>query len=350
MRRRAVLAGLLWLAGGRAPRAAPAAPVTALAFSPDGSLLVSSGYREILLRPAREPAVGRRISCDLSQVHDLAFSPNGRLLAAAGGTPGTSGAVHLLAWPGGKRVAALGGLRDLAASVEFSPDGKRLAVASSDRSVQVWNVGAALAGTVPRSAVSLVGHAGAVPAVAWSPDAKLLVTAGVDRSLRVWDARSGEMLRALTNHTGPVHCVAFRPPGPANGNPHPYCASGSEDRTVRVWQPGIGRMVRIVRGHAGPVLAVLYSRDGTCLFSAGTEGVVRVIDAESDRVLRSWKAHDQWIYSLALSPDGKILATGDWSGRVRVWDWHAAHRPSRSQQPRHGRLSPSDRGGRQSGK
>jgi WD40 repeat protein len=79
-------------------------------------------------------------------------------------------------------------------------------------------------------------------------------------------------------------------------------------------------MVRIVRGHAGPALTALYSRDGNRIYSAGTEGVVRAIDAESDEVLHSWKAAPGWIYSLALSPDGAGLATGDWQGVVRRWN------------------------------
>jgi WD40 repeat protein len=68
------------------------------------------------------------------------------------------------------------------------------------------------------------------------------------------------------------------------------------------------------------VLAVLYSKDGSRLFSAGAEGIVRVIDGDSDRILQSWKAHEGWVYSLALSPDGATLASGDWSGQVKLWE------------------------------
>jgi len=47
---------------------------------------------------------------------------------------------------------------------------------------------------------------------------------------------------------------------------------------------------------------------------------VRVIDADSDQILHSWAAHDDWIYGLAISPDGQLLATGDWKGIVKTWD------------------------------
>ena len=104
---------------------------------------------------------------------------------------------------------------------------------------------------------------------------------------------------------------------PAKPRP-PQCATAGDDRTVRVWQPGIGRMMRIVRGHDGPVLALAFAPDGRCLFSATQEGIVREIDADSDAVLSQWHASTDWIYHLAVSPDGKKLAAGDWAGGIHV--------------------------------
>jgi WD40 repeat protein len=98
------------------------------------------------------------------------------------------------------------------------------------------------------------------------------------------------------------------------------CASAGDDRTVRIWQPEVGRMVRIVRRHGGPVFALAYSPDGKFLYSAGAEGVIRRIDAESDAILQSWPMPGKWIYSIALSANGAKLVYGDWSGKVRMLD------------------------------
>ncbi|MFN3651580.1 MAG: WD40 repeat domain-containing protein [Armatimonadota bacterium] len=321
MRRRDLLLGLPLLAGGRLA-AAPAAPITGLTFSPDGRFLLCSGYGEILVRSVPELRVVRRLPCGLPQIHALAFHPDGKALAAAGGTPGASGSAHLFSWPAGKRIGELGASRDLATSLAFNPDGARLAVSGSDRAARVWAMPGPGAPVPSKPLLTLAGHAGPVLAIAYTADGSLLVTGSADRSLRVWDAGTGGLRRTLTNHTEIVHCLAARPQSAESG-PHPYCVSGGDDRTARVWQPGLGRMVRIVRGHAGPVLAVLYSRDGKQLFSAGAEGVVRVIDAESDQVLRSWSPTREWIYRLALSPDGRRLAAGDWRGRVFLWEWEA---------------------------
>jgi WD40 repeat protein len=125
-------------------------------------------------------------------------------------------------------------------------------------------------------------------------------------------------VRSFNHHTEAVHAVAFRPP--IDGVTAPQaCATGGDDRTVRVWQPAIGRMVRIIRGHEGTILTLTYSGDGRELFTAGSEGRLRRIDADSDSILGSWSASSDWIYALAASPDGQFLATGDWNGTVTLW-------------------------------
>jgi WD40 repeat protein len=78
-------------------------------------------------------------------------------------------------------------------------------------------------------------------------------------------------------------------------------------------------MVRIIRQHRGPIFALAYSPDGTTFFSAGKEGIIRRLDADSDAVLAEWPAQSDWIYALALNADGSKLATGDWSGAVRLF-------------------------------
>ena len=218
-----------------------------------------------------------------------------------------------------KRVSQRTAFDDVVNSLAFSPDGTKLAVASADGSVDMMAMGDDGFGTMPR--YTLTGHSGPVLGVAFSPKGTMLVTASADRSLRVWNPENGEPLRSFSHHTALIHCVAFRPqPVVADEAKLPTCASGSDDKSVRVWQPGIGRMVRIVRSHEGAILALAYSRDGSRIFSAGSEGIIRMIDSESDSILRQWKAHEDWIYALAISPDGQTLATGDWAGTAKLWD------------------------------
>ena len=242
----------------------------------------------------------------------LAFSPQGSLLAVAGGTPAVGGEVHLLDWATGRVLQRITNHTDLCTAVEFSPDGTLLGIAAADHQARVW----AREGQSYQEAFTLSGHAGPVLAIAFGPNGERVVTASADRSVKVWKTRDGTLERTFNNHTDGVHALAFRPQ-PAGEGPI-MCASGGEDRTVRIWQPGIGRMVRIIRGHDGPVFALAYHPQATALFSAGLEGIIRQLDPDSDAILAEWPAHTDWIYALAVSPDGSRLASGDWKGKVEM--------------------------------
>jgi WD40 repeat protein len=263
-------------------------------------------------------AIRARIECDLPRISALAFHPRGHLLAVAGGDPGVRGETRLLAWPKGTVLQRFTNGTDLATSVAFNSTGALMGVGSGDHLARVWR--ATADGDPFVEAFTLTGHAGPVLSIAFSPTGQTIVTAGVDRSLKVWSATDGRLVRAFNHHLEIVNALAFRPLAGAETNAPGFCASASDDRTLRVWQPEIGRMVRIVRQHRGPIFAVTWAADGRSVFSAGKEGVIRRFDAESDTVLSEWPDHTDWIYALALSPDGTKLASGDWAGQVRIRD------------------------------
>lgn len=75
-------------------------------------------------------------------------------------------------------------------------------------------------------------------------------------------------------------------------------------------------MMRIVCGHKGPVYAVVFAADGKRIISLSREGIGRVIDAGSDRVLHKWKAHEDWVCALVVGL-GDEIAAGDWKGKVK---------------------------------
>ena len=270
----------------------------------------------MVVRSVADGTQQRSLGIKLKRISALAFHPKRQLLAVAGGVPGASGSVILWDWKADAAIGGIGEFQDIATAVAFSPDGRQLAIASADKSAQIYQV-KENAGQIELVA-ALTGHAGPILSIQFAPDAKTVLTCSTDRSLKLWEAQSGKLIRTFTNHTDSVHCVAVRPVRQPDEQLPWTAASAGDDKTVRVWQPAIGRMVRIIRKHEGSIFALAYAPDGSKLFSGGAEGVIRVIDADSDQILSEFNAHDDWIYAVAASPDGKWLATGDWRGNAKT--------------------------------
>src|SRR6266699_3438611 len=106
-------------------------------------------------------------------------------------------------------------------AVAWSPDGRRIASAAGDNTVQVWN------STTRLTYVTYRGHSSAVRSVAWSPDGKFIASSDA-LTVQVWNASTGEHIFTYSGHTTFVSAVAWSPDGKR-------IASASDDQTVQVW-------------------------------------------------------------------------------------------------------------------
>jgi WD40 repeat protein len=294
-------------------------PVTGIAFAPGGQLAATSGTdATVRLWNPQGGAVDKSrpdiVLRDIPRAAALAYSPDGRCLAV-----GTSDSIRLWNIRDGVEIARLANRSGDITCLAFSPDGELLASASRDWPILIWSVGA------QRIKLALNGHTGGVNSLAYASDGKTLLSAGDDGTVRLWNTATGQAIASLSGHAGPVLNAILS----ADGR---LAASGGADQKVRLWSVERKQTLATLAGHRAPVVALAFSPDGRFLVSA--EGRPSVQGAESivgaQRPLRLWgipegkeiltfgtKGDD--VRDVAFSPDSRTLAASAPTG-VTLWD------------------------------
>lgn len=284
-----------------------APPITAAALSPDAKHVLVASQAGIVVLASADLAKTGSISTEFEQIHDLQFSPDGTKLLVAGGTPGESGSVAVLSWPGRETLQRIAAHTDVVYRVAWSPSGAEFATASADSSCRIF---AAQSG---KERVRYTGHSQAVLTIAYLPDGASLISAGVDQTLQLWSGASGERIRGLDNHLGPVNDLAVRPA--ANQATPPVVVSISEDRTVRIWQPTIGRLLRFAKLDSVP-RCVAWAAAGNRILVGCNDGHVRWINPDTVELEHSAPAIQGRLHTLLGGPEDQWLAGGE-QGEIR---------------------------------
>ncbi len=280
-----------------------ASPLTALASFPETRLLATGAYDGAVCMwdASRFPLTTLwRFQCaDL--VNNLQFSRDGRKMAVAA----ADGYVHLLDAKDGSLCGQLGPHGDDVNAVAWHPNGRLLACVMDAKDVQValWDT------QTGERLEPILGHEHGIFALAFNPAGTELVTAAEDGSCRIWDMATRTQ-RALLSHPGDPETVDWSPRGD-------FIASGCDDGVLRIWDARTGELAKEAKEAHAAVRLVMFSPDGGQLLAGSYEGVLRVYDFPSMKLARELQAPMQWERAAAFMANGD-LGLGSFGGRPIV--------------------------------
>ncbi len=319
------------------PTAAPIQPITAanaaslvgtlviqpfggpsdIVAMPDGRRLIVGTAFKVLVYDLAQPdkplfemgEAGKSVAC-------LALDTGGALLATGGSS--FDGAIRL--WDmaaGGIPRNTIPAHTENIFDVAYNPTGDLLASASRDKSLRVWDVASG------KQVFQSMAHKNWVHSVAFSPDGATLLSGGGDATIRVWDVAEWQEIRQLPAHEITVDAIAFSSSQPL------MASAGQYDPAVQLWSTERWEPVLVLRGHekvAGyGVFSLAMSPDGTLLASGGGDYTIRVWDIAAGSPtygtsLAVLEGHSDWPDSLLFTPDGAtLISASDRDGTIRLW-------------------------------
>ncbi len=275
-----------------------------IAFSRDSTwwAYANKKDRQIWLYDARTGNEIRQLTGHTNAAVTVAISPDGQTLASTDQT----GVLRFWEAATGKLLSRTGQFR-ATNNLTYSPDGKYLVGAGFLSEPHLWDVatGTELNSSAPTH------YQGCITI---SPDGKVLACP-VDHTIYLWDMAAGKALHPLQGHRKGVKSMAFAPDGKT------LAAACGDFGVLHFWEVITGKELFLPAAIQDYVYAVAYSPDGR-LLAVGTgnrDGTLWLLDPAKGKVIRKWTAPEQAITSIALSADGKIMAS-KYQTQTTLWD------------------------------
>lgn len=290
--------------------------INAVAWSPDGSLLAISGYREIVLHKTDGSGIAARLLGVSDRIQSLAFSKDGKTLIAAGGTPARFGEVQFWNLGTGKLIRSVTVTNDTLFGLSLSPDGAHIAVGCTDNSLRLIDV------ATGKETARVPHHENWVLGTVFGVDGRRIVSVGRDRAAKLTDASNGQFIENVNLLRGELLAIARHPS-------RDLVVIGGEERIpyyYRMDRPRVMKiaddttLVRKLDRQNGSILALAFSPDGSRIAVAGAGPEVNLYMTETGERSVSLRGHKAGIYTVAFSPDGKQIATAGFDGSVRLYD------------------------------
>ncbi|WP_371357499.1 WD40 repeat domain-containing protein [Hydrocoleum sp. CS-953] len=232
----------------------------------------------------------------------VAIAFNGKILATSRGKD-----IQLWNLESSKLLDTLSSHTANVRSVAISPDGKTLASGSVDGTVKLWDL------PTGEMLTSFL-HSDVVTAVGFTADGRAVVGCSEARGMKLWDIYTGRLLHTM-NGTQPI----------AFGADGIRMATSGGPRYIRLWNVAQGQLLKNLSipstNNNQRIEAIAFSQDGqTIAHAMRGESKILVWDVETWQVRHSLEKHSQAIKAIAISPDGKILASSSEDGKINLWD------------------------------
>ena len=274
-------------------------PVRALAISPDGQTAISGSFDSTAIRWS----LTRNAAEQVLRFHADAVNAVVLLRDGRAATAGADGRIAIWTPGNAQPDAVLEGHTAPIAALALSPDGATLASASWDYTVRLWP----LAGGVPRV---LEGHTQNVNGLAFAPGGRTLVSVSYDQSVRIWPL-SGPPVPTVVAMPSPLNAVAV-------GGDGEIAAGGADGKLY--FLTGDGTRAGEIAAGPRPVISIAISPDGALVAAAGIGGSVAVIDRKTRDLARTLVGPGFPVWSVAFLPDSRTLLTGGADNIIRRWN------------------------------
>lgn len=236
-----------------------------------------------------------------SSVDTVIFSPDGEIIASSGDYDG----IYFWNTESGKLFNKLTDDKGIYRDMSFSPDGKTLASCGFEF-VTLWN---AETGKAIRKIQAQTKEYAA--SVAFSPDGKILAVSGWNKTINLWNAETGEDIKTFSGAEYAAIRIAFSPDGKE-------IFLASQHKPIAILNIGSGEVK--TQSKTDKSFSVAVSPDGKMFASGVSGGDVKIWNAENGQELKTFSGHKDEIASVKFSPDGKTLASGAKDNTVRLWN------------------------------
>jgi len=270
--------------------------VQCVAFSPDGRMLASGDWGGMIkiweVATQKERITFKAKS---EKLWSMAFSQDSRLLAA--GT--LQNTVELWKVITNEKVAAFEGN-----GIAFSNDGKLMTTTANDGHVKLWDL------SNLKEPIATRENHGFVYSVVISPKNSMAASICSNCTIRLWDLESNKDSFILKTCSDIVFgAISY------DGK---LLAAAMADNTIKLWEMSTGKEKTTLKGHDDKVYCLTFSCDGKNVISASADQTVRFWDVSTGKSMAKI-LHDDAVLSVAISPNGKLLACGLHDGNVQLW-------------------------------